>query len=356
MTPRANARLIAPLLKAAAGNHLGLNRLLSDLGYQDGLAGLETSGLIPLSDYYRMQRDVAKALDDITVSLSERKLTYRTGDFVVEQLARARTLVEAIEGLADHFNMMHGGAYNSVRVSGSRVTLVIDDSSFPYTPNIRHDRQLAHFIGDTVLIQVHCLLDSLSQGRAADALRRVGMVRARNEPENDHTRFWSVPVLWSRTAYELVYDYDVASRQLPDPPGLNLDLSLSSIFARVIDRLEDGAGQAGRRSYTEQTRALISDGLTLQCDVASKLGVSVATLRRRLADEGAGFRDLINASRVDQATARLSRGERIPQVAEALGYSDIRAFNRAFKRHEGMTPAAYQRRNPSKMSEIVHSR
>ena len=37
----------------------------------------------------------------------------------------------------------------------------------------------------------------------------------------------------------------------------------------------------------------------------------------------------------------LKRGASVAQATEALDYSDIRAFNRAFKRWKGKTPAAF---------------
>ena len=37
----------------------------------------------------------------------------------------------------------------------------------------------------------------------------------------------------------------------------------------------------------------------------------------------------------------LSQGMSVSQVSDSLGYSDVRAFNRAFKKMRGVSPAAY---------------
>ena len=46
---------------------------------------------------------------------------------------------------------------------------------------------------------------------------------------------------------------------------------------------------------------------------------------------------------MERADAMLTRGASVTQVSEWLGYSDVRAFNRAFKKLRGMSPAVYAR-------------
>ncbi len=333
---------VRPILAYARDSGADIDRALSRIGLEAGLDATPSDALLVLTDYFRLQRDIARDLDDFTVRLSERKLTYSTGQFVLSQLKQATTLQDAIRRLADHFNMLHGDVYNSVRLDGDRITLVIDDSSFPYT--LRGDTRLAHFFGDTVLIKVHCLLDSLGHGLAQQALRRVGLVRARGEPGDGQTQFWTVPVQHGRPAYELVYDFDLACKPIPMPEGL--DLSADGIFARVITHLDTILSQADLRSLSARTLDLIFEGYTGQAEVAARLGLSVATLRRRLTEEGTCFRSLVHQTQFDQAKRLLQRGHSPSRVAETLGYSDVRAFNRAFKAWSGQTPAVFAGRAP----------
>ena len=76
-------------------------------------------------------------------------------------------------------------------------------------------------------------------------------------------------------------------------------------------------------------------------DIAARLGISVATLRRRVSEEETSFRTLLLQVRCEEAKAMLERGRSVNQVSEQLDYSDIRAFNRAFKKWAGQTPAAF---------------
>jgi AraC-like DNA-binding protein len=78
-------------------------------------------------------------------------------------------------------------------------------------------------------------------------------------------------------------------------------------------------------------------------EVAARLAVSPATLRRRLQQEGTSFQQLKDAVRRDAAIAGLAEGrEPIAELAARLGFSEDTAFHRAFRRWTGTTPGAYR--------------
>lgn len=331
---------IQPML-ASVADQIDVEALLQGLGLTSE-ADL-ASGKVPISlvTYFRIQRDIARALDDLTLHLSSRKLTYQTGTFVVDQMKRSLTLQDAIRCLSDYFNIVHGDDYNSVRQGETYLTLVVDDSNFPYT--LRSNHGFTRFVGDCVLIGVHSLLDSLSHGLAEQALCSVGLRRGRGEPGEGQNMFWDVPVKYGRPVYELAYDTDLAC--LPMQPPDEIDLSTDGIFARVIGYLEQRQSAMDTRSFSARTLEIVAEGCVQQDKVADRLGVSVATLRRRLTDEAASFRELVHQARFERAKAMLDQGRSVSQVSEELKYSDIRAFNRAFKKWTGMTPAAFARAN-----------
>ena len=73
--------------------------------------------------------------------------------------------------------------------------------------------------------------------------------------------------------------------------------------------------------------------------VARALELSVRTLRRRLQDAGTSFREIDDGMRA-QATQQLlcEQGLTVAEASQRLGYSDVRAFRRAFKRWAGVVP------------------
>ncbi|GAA1929452.1 AraC family transcriptional regulator [Streptomyces durmitorensis] len=81
-------------------------------------------------------------------------------------------------------------------------------------------------------------------------------------------------------------------------------------------------------------------------EIAARLAVSPATLRRRLAQESTSYQQLKDAVRRDAAIAGLAEGtEPIADLAARLGFSEDTAFHRAFRRWTGTTPGAYRYEN-----------
>lgn len=94
-----------------------------------------------------------------------------------------------------------------------------------------------------------------------------------------------------------------------------------------------------------RVRALMGPTAWTEPDVARALGMSVATLRRRLAEEGASFRTLSSDVRRDAAASLLATGRGLEDVAAELGFSDARSLRRACRVWFDMTPDEYRRRH-----------
>lgn len=79
---------------------------------------------------------------------------------------------------------------------------------------------------------------------------------------------------------------------------------------------------------------------------ASFFNLSSATLRRRLAGEGMNFSRLKEDCRLNAAIELLGRDARIKvgDLALSLGFSDPRAFRRAFRSWTGLSPDEYRNR------------
>jgi AraC-like DNA-binding protein len=80
-------------------------------------------------------------------------------------------------------------------------------------------------------------------------------------------------------------------------------------------------------------------------EVAAKLYLTEQTLRRRLQAEATSYREIKQTIRRDVAE-RMLRETDLPvhEVSELAGYSEPRAFMRAFQDWTGLTPATFRRR------------
>lgn len=98
-------------------------------------------------------------------------------------------------------------------------------------------------------------------------------------------------------------------------------------------------------SFSSLVRDLIYDeelGFFSMEEVAEKLHVSARTLQRQLAEEDKTFSDILDELRQQKSITMLKRKElSLEQIAEALGYTDVTNFSRAFKRWTGKTPGKY---------------
>lgn len=92
-----------------------------------------------------------------------------------------------------------------------------------------------------------------------------------------------------------------------------------------------------------RVRALIPAADWNETAVACRLGMSTATLRRRLAEAGASFRTISSDLRRQAASTRLATGDSLDDIAAQLGFSDARSLRRACRGWFGMSPAAYRR-------------
>lgn len=103
------------------------------------------------------------------------------------------------------------------------------------------------------------------------------------------------------------------------------------------------------RVADEISAQLAVDGAT-EAQIAARLGMSPRTLKRRLRERGVQFRDLRDRVRHELSLSELAAGRSAEEIASALGYSEVRAFRRAFKRWTGETPRARSEKRPSEGS------
>ncbi|VWC64385.1 MULTISPECIES: AraC family transcriptional regulator [Burkholderia] len=75
-------------------------------------------------------------------------------------------------------------------------------------------------------------------------------------------------------------------------------------------------------------------------DIATLLNTSERTLKRRLQEEGACFRDISSTVRKTRAQALIAEGRlSIKEIAQELGFSDMSSFSQAYKRWTGVAPS-----------------
>ncbi|MFT3839001.1 MAG: AraC family transcriptional regulator ligand-binding domain-containing protein [Myxococcaceae bacterium] len=97
-----------------------------------------------------------------------------------------------------------------------------------------------------------------------------------------------------------------------------------------------------RRRLREQ----LAEGAPEMEKLAKQLHMSRRTLHRRLADEQLNFQTVVDELRRDLAERAVLHSDRgTEELALSLGYADVPAFLRAFKRWTGMNPTGFRQRS-----------
>ncbi|MEQ8176989.1 MAG: helix-turn-helix domain-containing protein [Amphiplicatus sp.] len=294
---------------------------------------------IPLADHFRLMRRLTESSRDETLHLSKRPLAPGATDFVIDTVLQAENLEDAMKRTARAYNMMHGGYYNRVSRRGDRLIYTIDDREFPYAFD---EKSGAYALMEGLLIFLHALL-TLSAGDAlAQHLICVRSRRPSRNPSGGFLDFWDAPVRCAAAAYGL--EYDAVAIDLPIKRGRGTPPNAAAVYDLIDTMIADRERSGLTKDLRLRVLEALSEGVENQGDVARRLGVSVATLRRRLAETGVSFRDLRHQALNEAALTMLRQGRPVGDVAEALGYVDTRSFSRAFKAWNGMTPTAFAAR------------
>lgn len=331
-----SARYLAPLLALAERIAPGPARdEIHDLLKPP--ADAEPGGQVRLADCCRLMRALSIGAGEETFDLSSRPIMAGAAELVFSRAAQAETLGESMREIAHGYNVLHGGAYNRVESRGQTLVYVIDDAHFPYT---RERDDYLHFALEFALIFVHAAVCELANEDLTSALRRVSTQRTSGGRDGGALAFWDAPVLWGEPVYALVYDASVGARPVSRKPRqMRLDLAIHN---RILTLIEAHEAQARRGDgVREAVLRALHDGLYDQSAIAERLGVSTATLRRRLMAEGVNFRALLQEVLKQQACLRLVETGDVGETAETLGFSDPRSFTRAFKAWTGETPSRY---------------
>jgi AraC-like DNA-binding protein len=179
-----------------------------------------------------------------------------------------------------------------------------------------------------------------SSGRANMApnfLKAVHFTHKAPAYRDEYERIFRVPLVFeSRWNAVLVAD---DSWMTMKPPAHSAYV-LAILRERADALLEALDGAASTRFKVEKLlEPLLHTGGARMADAARRLGVSRATLFRRLRAEGTSFERVLDEVRRRLAFAYIvDKKLRVNEAAYLLGFSDPAAFSRAFKRWTGRSP------------------
>ena len=312
---------------------------LMTLGY-DPLPFLHTRGIdsnmlldpdatVPMSACVGLLADGVRATGDDNLGLHVAEHA-ELGSFDVHfyAMVSSPTLGAAFERVCRYQRLIHETSQVRLETSGDRALL-----SHRLPGGMAAPRQTAELL----------LAAWVRAGRVATRTRwspaEVRFAHPAPSDSREHERFFGAPLRFATGENALVLP-----AALLDLPCRRTDPSLLSLLDRYA---ADRIGVPPAATFADRARAALSEELqagnvTAQ-GVAARLRVSIRTLHRSLAAEGTSYRRLLDQLRLDIAERHLIDDRMsVAEVAFLLGFSEISAFHRAFKRWTGRTPVTFR--------------
>lgn len=293
-----------------------------------------------LRDYFQLMQNMTATANDESLGMSQRSLAPGTTDFVLDIIKQADNLEDAMKRTARTYNLIHGGYFNEVTRRRGCLVYTIDDRAFPYA--FSADSPPAYSVMEGLLIFLHAMLTLTSGIALTPYLRCVRSRRPKRASQDGFLSFWEAPVRCDALSYALEYDIGVADIAM-SPPTHDRPVSAATVYDTVNKMIAEREHRVAKHDFPQRIKGLMETGLSDQAVIARELGMSVATLRRRLNQSGTNFRDLRTRALNKVAQSMLRQGRPIIDVADALKYVDVRSFSRAFKAWNSMTPTAFVR-------------
>ena len=171
------------------------------------------------------------------------------------------------------------------------------------------------------------------------APRQVRFVHQRTTTPAEFAPYFGADVRFAATADDISFAGSVGAKTVASAdPYLNKFLVRHYEEALSRRRAQGGA----IRPLAENAIVpLLPHGEVRSAEIARRLGLSQRTLARRLSEEGLTFSALLRELRLDLAHRYLADGDTsISHIAWLLGYQEVSAFSKAFKRWTGSAPRA----------------
>ncbi len=248
-------------------------------------------------------------------------------------LLNAPTVETALRNLARYSSLHMPGAPIILEQGHSDVHLVLEMNDSLLGPC----RQLVEAcVGFTLM-----LLRTLTRQEMIP--RQILFAHSPPARASEEVSVFGLPVRFGHPRNELLFD----QRWLAYPIA-SADRTLLPIVEKYVEEVlraqeDEDALVTSVREFVAQA---VCDGHPNIAGIARRVGMSARTLQRRLADADTSFKTLLDDVRSDLAREYLSRSAvDVTQVSFLLGYSELSAFDRAFRRWTGLAPLEYRHGN-----------
>lgn len=306
-------------------------------------------GRVPATAFGALWMAVAQVLDDEFFGLDRRRMKVGSFALLCHAVAQQTTVERALRMALRGFALCLDDIGGSLSTGGGEARIELANRIGEGHGDVARDAgdraDARRFAEETLLVMVHGLLCWMAGRRVP--LLRLDWAHPQPAHADEYRRMFSADVRFDRPVTAIAFDVGV----LQAPVSVS-DASLKaflrdapqSVFLKQVASggWAERARRHLRRSLSPGAVSSGAEGPTLE-QLADRLGVSAATLRRRLDGEGTHWQQLKDEVRRDLAIQHLAdRTVSVEQVAAWLGFNDGPSFHRAFRKWTGSAPGAYR--------------
>jgi len=176
-----------------------------------------------------------------------------------------------------------------------------------------------------------------------DFLLRVQFAAAPHGDLEDYEEFFGTPVEFGTGRNELIFKTELLTE-----PNSRRDSNLWNHLIRYLEEVRGALSSEGEsRFVTRIRRAIENNGARADYSIqglADRMQVSMRSLQREAKKRNIRLTELVKAARMAHAERLLLDPElTVGEIAFLVGYSEFRAFPRAFKSYSGRTPSEFRR-------------
>ena len=292
-------------------------------------------GLSVASQYRFLELAAAEADDSLLGLHVAAEMDIRAVGILFYLTGSSRTVSEALENLARYSQTTNEALVGEISRQKDEVILAVRHLQEFDEPHRQFFELLALWF-----------IRTLQQETNRDFTpSRVTFTHGRNADLREVHRLLRCPVDFAQGQ-----DSWVLPQRVMDLPIVSGDTQLLKILtAHADDLLAEKHSVTGLQStVASQLASLLPSGESRAAVVARQLGMSPRSLTRHLAEEGTTFGEIVEQLRRRLASRYLADDRMsVQQIAWLLGYSEVGAFNHAYKRWTGTAPR--RNRKPAAM-------
>ena len=245
-----------------------------------------------------------------------------TFELLAATLSQAETLREGLERLAKASALISGALRIDLRKSRYALVLTIKSTGVPEPARSLYLTLWA--------IVFHCLICWLT--RRDLSVHGVRIPQDASPRALEALNLLQAPVRMVGPDFSISYSVRDGSALLMPFDLRPWEAEVFLVYRKLVARISSATSAGDERSMAGLVQIELLSGAQSQSDICRALGLSPATLRRRLSEEGTSFRQIVDQFRQDYFDRLSSGGGKLEHIAASVGYSDGRSLRRARKR------------------------